>query len=166
MMVPEDLSALEGSPLFSAEARAAYAAELTRAVELKASAPDRDESVASFVLRHFGSEVLDKLAAPLLSGVFGGDVAKLSVRSVMPTFVAMEREHGSLIAALQDQSRLLAATSRNSLSSPVCATAMGSLVDALVANSSSRSSPSAPSMLRTSETKTAGTSSAVDLSGE
>jgi oxygen-dependent protoporphyrinogen oxidase len=101
MMVPEDLATLEGSPLFSAEAKAAYAAELTRADELKASAPDHDESVSSFVLRHFGAEVLEKIGAPLLSGVFGGDVAKLSVRAVMPAFVAMEREHGSLILALQ-----------------------------------------------------------------
>jgi oxygen-dependent protoporphyrinogen oxidase len=101
MMVPEDLATLEGSPLFSTEARAAYAAELAHADELKASAPDHDESVASFVLRHFGQEVLDKIGAPLLSGVFGGDVTKLSVRAVMPAFVAMEREHGSLILALQ-----------------------------------------------------------------
>jgi oxygen-dependent protoporphyrinogen oxidase len=101
MMVPEDLTTLEGSALFSTEARAAYAAELARADELKASAPQYDESVASFVLRHFGQEVLDKIGAPLLSGVFGGDVAKLSVRAVMPAFVAMEREHGSLILALQ-----------------------------------------------------------------
>jgi oxygen-dependent protoporphyrinogen oxidase len=101
MMVPEDLSALEGSPLFTAEARAAYAAELTRSAELKVSAPQHDESVSSFVFRHFRAEVLEKIAAPLLAGVFGGDVAKLSVRSVMPAFVAMESEHGSLIAALQ-----------------------------------------------------------------
>jgi oxygen-dependent protoporphyrinogen oxidase len=101
MMVPEDLSTLEASTLFSSEARAAYAAEVDRAEELKHSAPSHDESVASFVLRHFGEEVLEKIAGPLLSGVFGGDVAKLSVRSVMPAFIAMEREHGSLIAALK-----------------------------------------------------------------
>jgi oxygen-dependent protoporphyrinogen oxidase len=101
MMVPEDLVTLEDSSLFSTEARAAYAAELVRADELKTAAPEHDESVASFVLRHFGQEVLDKIGAPLLSGVFGGDVAKLSVRAVMPAFVAIEREHGSLILALQ-----------------------------------------------------------------
>jgi oxygen-dependent protoporphyrinogen oxidase len=101
MMVPEDLATLDDSPLFSPEAKAAYAAEITRAADLKASAPDHDESVADFVLRHFGAEVLEKIGGPLLSGVFGGDVAKLSVRSVMPHFVTMEREHGSLILALQ-----------------------------------------------------------------
>jgi oxygen-dependent protoporphyrinogen oxidase len=103
MMVPEGveaLGALDDSPLFSAGAKAAYAAEPGRAAELRASAPNADESVASFVARHFGAEVLEKVGAPLLSGVFGGDVHRLSVRSVMPAFVAMEREHGSLIVAM------------------------------------------------------------------
>jgi len=100
MMVPTDLAALAASPLFSLAAREAYAAEPVRAASLKASAPATDESIAAFVERHFGREVLDKVGAPLLSGVFGGDVARLSVRAVMPRFVEMEREHGSLILGL------------------------------------------------------------------
>jgi oxygen-dependent protoporphyrinogen oxidase len=130
MMVPEDLATLEGSPLFSDSARKAYAAELTRAEELRASAPVEDESVAAFVQRHFGDEVLAKIAAPLLSGVFGGDVARLSVRAVMPAFVAMEREYGSLIAALQVKAKTSSAqpiftSLRNGL---------GSLIEALLAH--------------------------------
>ena len=105
MMVPEDLRTLDNSPLFSSAAKDAYASELQRAVELKSSAPQADESVASFVRRHFGEEVLAKIAAPLLSGIFGGDVTKLSVRAVMPNFVSMEAEHGSLIAALRRKRR-------------------------------------------------------------
>jgi len=101
LMVPEDLSALENSPLFSAEAKRAYADELGSAAQLREAAPGTDESVASFIRRHFDHEVLRKLAAPLLSGVFGGNVETLSVRAVMPQFVVMEREHGSLTAALQ-----------------------------------------------------------------
>ena len=101
MMVPEDLTTLESSTLFTPQARAAYAAELANAAQLREAAPDTDESVANFVLRHFGQEVLTAIAAPLLSGVFGGDIHKLSARATMPAFVAMEREHGSLIAALQ-----------------------------------------------------------------
>jgi protoporphyrinogen/coproporphyrinogen III oxidase len=131
MMVPEDLTALESSPLFSVEARKAYADELTRAEELKASAPAEDESVASFVQRHFGEEVLTKIAAPLLSGVFGGDVHKLSVRAVMPNFVTMEREHGSLILALQQKK-----TDRgNRPRQPIFTTlrnGVGSLIEALL----------------------------------
>ena len=105
MMVPTDLAALDASPLFTETAKQAYAAEPTRADELRATAPDHDESIASIVLRHFGPEVLEKVAAPLLTGVFGGDVTTLSVRAVMPAFVAMEREHGSLIAALQSRTK-------------------------------------------------------------
>jgi oxygen-dependent protoporphyrinogen oxidase len=103
MMVPTRLDALEGSPLFSQEAIRAYAAEPSRAADLRAMAlPEgQDESVASFVRRHFGEEVTRAIAAPLLAGVFGGDVEQLSVRSVMAPFVQMEQEHGSLIAALQ-----------------------------------------------------------------
>ena len=101
MMVPTDLGTLSDSPLFSPEAIAAYAAEPTRADQLRAASPNQDESIASFINRHFGPEVLHKIGAPLLSGVFGGNVEALSVRAVMPTFVAMEREHGSLITALQ-----------------------------------------------------------------
>ncbi len=101
MMVPERLDALHGSPLFSPAALSAYAAEPGRAEDLKASARPHDESIASFVERHFGGEVLRVLAAPLLGGVFGGDVQRLSVRAVMQPFVQMERDHGSLILALQ-----------------------------------------------------------------
>ena len=131
MMVPEDLSTLDSSPLFTPQARAAYAAELTRADELRSAAPDHDESVADFVRRHFGEEVLTKIAAPLLSGVFGGDVHKLSVRAVMAPFVAMEREHGSLIAALQAKSR-----ERGNKARPAIFTSLrrgvGSLTEALI----------------------------------
>ena len=101
MMVPSDLAAIQQTPLFNAEARAAYAAEPGRAEELKSSTPMQDESVASFVRRHFGEEVLRTIGAPLLGGIFGGDVEQLSVRAVMKPFVDMEREYGSLILALQ-----------------------------------------------------------------
>lgn len=102
MMVPTQLSAIDSSPLFTPEARLAFHREPERAEELKASAlPEgQDESVAAFVRRHFGDEVARTLAAPLLSGVFGGNIENLSARAVLPAFVRMEREHGSLIAAL------------------------------------------------------------------
>lgn len=132
LMVPEDVATLDTSPLFTEEARQGYRNELIRSAELKAAIPPSDESVASFVRRHFGHEVLTKVAAPLLSGVFGGDVERLSVRAVMPQFVAMEREHGSLIAALQAKAR------QRSLQAAQCTftslrRGMGALIDALVA---------------------------------
>lgn len=136
LMVAEDLATLEGSPLFSSTAKQAYTNELARAEELKIASPlldpTVDESVARFVFRHFGEEVLAKLAAPLLSGVFGGDVHKLSVRAVMPQFVGMEREHGSLVLALQNARR----ERRDKPQQPIFTSlrrGVGSLIEALAA---------------------------------
>ena len=66
---------------------------------------DADESVSAFVRRHFGDEVVETVARPLLAGVFGGDIEKLSARALLGPFVTMEADHGSLIAALQQRSQ-------------------------------------------------------------
>lgn len=107
MMVPTQLDAIQKSSLFSEEAKLAYQREPARADELKAFAlaHAEDESVAAFVRRHFGNEVTTTIAGPLLSGVFGGKIETLSARAVMPAFVRMEREHGSLITALQSRAK-------------------------------------------------------------
>ena len=55
-----------------------------------------DESVAALVERHYGAEMVDRLADPLLSGVYGGEASQLSVRAVLPRFVEMESKYGSL----------------------------------------------------------------------
>jgi oxygen-dependent protoporphyrinogen oxidase len=55
-----------------------------------------DEAVAALVERHFGAEAVDRLADPLLSGIYGGDAAQLSARAVLPRLVEMESEYGSL----------------------------------------------------------------------
>jgi oxygen-dependent protoporphyrinogen oxidase len=58
-----------------------------------------DESVGDFVRRHFGPEMVDRVAEPLLAGVYGGSTERLSVRAVLPRFAEMERESGSLVRA-------------------------------------------------------------------
>ena len=55
-----------------------------------------DESVAELVGRHYGQGAVDRLADPLLSGIYGGDSTRLSAQTVLPRLVEMEREHGSL----------------------------------------------------------------------
>lgn len=65
-----------------------------------------DESVADLVRRHYGQEAVDRLADPLLSGIYGGDAAQLSAQSVLPRLVEMEAKYGSLtkgmLAAFQN----------------------------------------------------------------
>ena len=105
MMVPSKWGPLLESPLFSWQARLAYLREPKRAEELQALAPGHDESVADFVRRHFGDEVTSTIAGPLLAAVFGGDIANLSVRAVMPAFVRMEAEQGSLVQAVKQRAQ-------------------------------------------------------------
>ena len=68
--------------------------------ELFAKAPSReaaDESVASFVERHFGSEPLLYGVDPFISGIYAGDPYALSLRHTFPAILELEREYGSLI---------------------------------------------------------------------
>jgi len=68
-------------------------------------ASDEDISVAKFVEQHYGREMVDRVAGPLLAGVYGGSADELSVRSVLPLFVEMEAKFGSLGKAMVRSSR-------------------------------------------------------------
>jgi protoporphyrinogen/coproporphyrinogen III oxidase len=59
-----------------------------------------DESIAEFVERRLGRELLVKLVAPFISGVYAGDPRELSVAAALPRLKALETEHGSLIRSL------------------------------------------------------------------
>jgi len=59
-----------------------------------------DETVADLVERHYGGEMVDRLADPLLSGVYGGEASQLSVRAVLPRFADMESKYRSLGRAM------------------------------------------------------------------
>jgi oxygen-dependent protoporphyrinogen oxidase len=95
-MVPTKILPTGLSPLFSWKTKILMAKELF----LPPRAVDRDESVADFVDRHYGREMVDRLADPLLSGIYGGESANLSVRAVLQRFAEMERTHGSLGRAM------------------------------------------------------------------
>jgi oxygen-dependent protoporphyrinogen oxidase len=95
-MVPTKILPTGLSPLFSFKTKLRMTQELFHPPR----AVDHDESVAAFVERHYGSEMVDRLADPLLSGVYGGEAASLSVRAVLPRFAEMERTHGSLGRAM------------------------------------------------------------------
>jgi oxygen-dependent protoporphyrinogen oxidase len=97
MMVPSKIWPVLTTPLFSPQTKLRMAMEYMLPPEPLAD--DVDESVASFVERHFGKEMLDRVAAPLLAGIFGGDASTLSARAVLPQMLAMEKKHSSLAYA-------------------------------------------------------------------
>jgi protoporphyrinogen/coproporphyrinogen III oxidase len=100
-MVPTKILPTGLSPLFSWKTKLRMTQELFHPPRAPAyEKNDHDESVAAFVERHYGAEMVDRLADPLLSGVYGGEAASLSVRAVLPRFADMERTHGSLGRAM------------------------------------------------------------------
>ncbi len=56
-----------------------------------------EETLAEFVERRLGRNILDYLVDPFVSGVYAGDPRRLSVEAAMPKLAALEREHGSLV---------------------------------------------------------------------
>jgi len=91
-MVPTKILPTVFSPLFSLGTKARMAREWFHPPR-KAQA---DETVASLVERHYGPEMVDRLADPLLSGVYGGGASELSARAALPRFAEMEAKYGSL----------------------------------------------------------------------
>lgn len=60
----------------------------------------KDETLASFVGRRLGREALEKLAQPLIGGIYGGDPERLSLHATMPRFIETERRDRSVIWGL------------------------------------------------------------------
>ncbi len=60
-----------------------------------------DETLGSFVRRRLGQEALDRIAQPLVSGIYTADPERLSLAATMPQFLDMERTHGSLLLAMR-----------------------------------------------------------------
>jgi oxygen-dependent protoporphyrinogen oxidase len=60
-----------------------------------------DESLAAFIRRRLGAEALDKIAGPVMAGIYVADPERLSLLSTFPMFAEMEQKYGSLIKAMQ-----------------------------------------------------------------
>ena len=95
-MAPTRIAPVLKSPLLSIGAKLRMAAELLR----RPSGERPDRSVAEFVTDHYGSEVNEYLAQPMLAGVYGAEPEALSVNAVLPRFVELETRYGSLSRGL------------------------------------------------------------------
>ena len=67
---------------------------------MKHKKPVEDESLANFTRRHFGQETLERLAGPLLGGIYGGDPEEMSMAATFPRLRSLENEHGSLVKGM------------------------------------------------------------------
>lgn len=90
--VPLGPLALLAGPLLSGAGKR----RLLREPFVRRGAASSQESVAEFISRRFGDEVLERLVAPFLVGVYAGDVHRLGAEAVFPTLVEYERRAGSI----------------------------------------------------------------------
>lgn len=100
-LVPTQILPTVFSPLFSLPTKIRMAREwFYPPHQVTNPTHGEDETVAALVERHYGREMVERLADPLLSGVYGGEAAQLSVRAVLPRFAEMEAKYGSLGRAM------------------------------------------------------------------
>lgn len=59
-----------------------------------------DETLAEFGRRRLGKEALNKLIAPMVSGIFAGDPETMSLKSCFKRIYELEQEYGGLIKAM------------------------------------------------------------------
>jgi oxygen-dependent protoporphyrinogen oxidase len=95
LMAPTRIGPILKTPLLSPLAKLRMAAEVLVARRTEAG----EESLASFVRRRFGAEVLDRIVQPLVAGIYTADAERLSMHAALPRFVEMERKAGSLVLA-------------------------------------------------------------------
>ena len=96
LLAPTRLGALVRSRIFSWPGKLRMGLDLV----LPRGRQQDDESLSSFVQRRLGREALERVAQPLIGGIYTADPDELSLAATMPRFLQMERERRSLIYAL------------------------------------------------------------------
>ncbi len=108
MMAPGSIGPFLKSPIFSLPGKL----RITLDLFISRRSDINDESVADFVRRRLGTEAFERMAQPMIGGIYTSDAEDLSLKATFPRFLEMEREHGSIIKALLAQKRKAAETSR------------------------------------------------------
>lgn len=109
LMAPTRFWPLLTTPLFS------WPGKLRMALDLVLPrGSGGDESLASFVTRRLGREALERVAQPLVGGIYTADPRQLSLAATMPRFLEMERSARSIILAMWRQQRAAARQSTGS----------------------------------------------------
>lgn len=101
MLVPTRFKPLLTSRLLSPLGKLRMGLELL----VPARRDQGDESIGSFVRRRLGTEAFERMAQPLLSGIYSGDAEQLSILSTFPRLRETELRYGSLIRGMLAQRR-------------------------------------------------------------
>jgi oxygen-dependent protoporphyrinogen oxidase len=104
LLAPSRIAPFLMTDIFSVAGKARMAADLF--LPRKHTNGTDDESLASFVRRRLGQEALERMAQPMVGGIYTADPETLSLRATLPRFLDMESKHRSLILAMLRQSRM------------------------------------------------------------
>lgn len=97
MGIPTQIMPFVTTGLFSVLGKARAAGDFI----MPAGREQGDQSLGHFFRRRLGNEVVENLIEPLLSGIYAGDIDKLSLLSTFPQFHKVEQDHRSLILGMK-----------------------------------------------------------------
>jgi len=96
LLAPTKLAPFVGTSLFSWPGKLRMAMDLV----LPRGGTGDDESLGAFVRRRLGAEALERVAQPLVAGIYTADPNDLSLAATMPRFLELEKRERSLILGL------------------------------------------------------------------
>lgn len=103
LLAPSRIWPFLATDIFSLAGKARMAADLV--LPRRSANGIADESLASFVRRRLGREALERMAQPMVGGIYTANPETLSLRATLPRFLDMERDHRSLVLALLRKAR-------------------------------------------------------------
>lgn len=95
LVLPTRLRPFLTTPLFSPSEKLRIGLDLM----LPRARQEPDVAVGALLRRRLGGALVERLAGPLLGGVYGTSIDELSLDAVVPQLRAAEREHRSLLLA-------------------------------------------------------------------
>lgn len=97
MGIPTEIGPFITTGLFSWSGKLRAAGDFV----ISRSGISEDQSLGKFIRRRFGKEVVENLVEPLLSGIYSGDIDRLSLHATFPQFYEVEKKHRSLILGMK-----------------------------------------------------------------
>lgn len=131
LIVPTKFMPFALSPLISPLGKLRMGLDLF----IPAKDDDGDETLAQFIRRRLGNEALDKIAEPLMSGIYNADAEQQSILATFPRFRAIEKQYGSLTRGMIASRKKRPPTPKGAKKMSVFMTMQGGtneLIDALV----------------------------------
>lgn len=96
LIIPTKVMPFAMSPLLSPWGKVRMGLDLV----IPPKQDSEDETLADFITRRLGQEALDKIAEPLMSGIYNAEAERQSLLATFPRFRMLEEKHGSLIRGM------------------------------------------------------------------